>query len=845
MPRVPRIFISYSHDSVAHARRVLDLADQLRNQGCVVLFDQYVPAPPDGWTRWMEHCLDPQTSDFVLMICTAGYLRRIEGTEEPGVGLGVGWEGRLIYSRLYQEKGVAGRYIPILLSGSDRNCIPRPLFDHTRFEIKAFNFQDPEYEGLYRCLTDQPLTPPEEPIPSRLVILPPRRGVGGLIAPAAALAAAGTIRSLAFRLRALENAESGFTVELTDPGHDPVEVLFACDPWGEKKTREAIDQIEKGDCLRDDLAYVGSQLWSAMVHGAVQAQFEQARKADAAPFFHIRLRLPRRLDDLPWEALYDTQEGFLGTSQRFCVIRDVPEKLRDPPPWSGGERPVGILLVMPDGSGLDLDTEKARIQQRVRVQGDAVRLEVLDGWVTPDRLREALDRSGWDVVHFAGHARTNDRGEVLIRLNGSDATEGDHWMEAEVFATLFNTCHVRLVVFNCCRGAKTYPTRGLSGLGPFLLRKGVPAVIAMRYELTDPTALRFADAFYLTLFGGPEPGRVDSAMEKARVVIQQNQTDRTVRDFITPVLYLVPGHERAFVLEPPALPIVKPVDSTPPRPAAKIPEDLLAALLERRCVPVLGPGLLSADAVRHEAPPLGPRELARCLAQESNYHPGELFELAARAGPWIDATLLQWVCQHFFSLRKIRFKVFNLIQQTFRTQMPSPLIRAIAAWNTPGYICTYFDGLLQQALQDGSRPIHVLNSLRAAVAPDPGAVLLVHLRGNWSDPDSLILTEDQHNELLDQLVELPTRVTGLVRGSVGRSLLFLGLDPREPLVRRLVAKLIPQEHRDTVGPVYFACPDPTDDDRAYWHDFETEWLGDPLADLVMALTAELHLEVSR
>ncbi len=152
---------------------------------------------------------------------------------------------------------------------------------------------------------------------------------------------------------------------------------------------------------------------------------------------------------------------------------------------------------------------------------------------------------------------------------------------------------------------------------------------------------------------------------------------------------------------------------------------------------------------------------------------------------------------------------------------------APAAWNTPGYICTYFDGQLQQALQESMRPVQVINSLRSTVAPEPGVALLVHLRGHWSDPNSLVLTEEQHNDLFDCLVELPTCLAKLVRGSVGRSPLFLGLDPRDPLVRRLISKILPEQHRDTVGPIYFACVNPSDDDKAYWSDFETEWLDLP------------------
>ena len=872
MLRDPKVFISYSHDSEAHARRVLDLADQLIRQGVTVLFDQYEPTPPDGWTRWMKEGLD--TAHYVLMICTEVYLRRIEEEEVPGTGLGVRWEGKLISSRLYQERGQAARFIPILLSGSNASCVPKEAFDHPRYEIKAFNLQDPGYEGLYRHITEQPRT--LRPEAGQIVVLSAiRAGVVSALSVGAPTAAAGVAAGLAsaltlatptaaagleltaagkssvngaavqplqFRIRSSDSAASGFEVELT-AGEEKTEIAFACDPWTERQTREALDKIEKGECTRDDIAFVGGQLWNGMVHSSVQERFDDIRSTTPA-FLHVRLRLPRRLDDLPWEALYDAREGFLSTAGRFCIIRDVTEHLPPPPGRASKGEGIGILVVLPDGSGLDLSTEKARILQRAAPHGEAVRVKVLEGSVTPDILRKALEGGGWDVVHFGGHARTNDKGEVLIRLNGADGPSNDHWMEAEVLSTLFNPGGVRLAVFNCCRAATTYATRGVGGLGPFLLRKAVPAVVAMRYDLPDPTALRFADEFYRVLLGGEEPGRVDLAVAKARLVIYQNQTDRTIRDFLTPVLHLAPGHERLFVLAPPVVATVRTSEAVNARTAGRIPDDLIAALLEGRCVPVIGPGILSADAARDTAPPLGPRDLARRLAEESKYHAGPLFELASHAGPWIDGTLLQWVCQHFHVQKKNRFKLYDSIQQTFRPLKPTPLIQAVATWSTPGYICTYFDGLLQQALQDLSKPVQVLNSLQSDVSPEPGAVLLVHLRGNWSNTSSLVLTEDQHNNLLDCLVRIPTRVASLVRGSLGRSLFFLGLDPREALVRRLVAKLIPEEQRETVGPVYFACPDPSDDDQAYWQNFATEWINAPLADVVQSATAALHLEVT-
>ena len=49
MDRVPRVFLSYSHDSDAHRERVLALSEPLRQDGIDTILDQYVNgAPPEG-----------------------------------------------------------------------------------------------------------------------------------------------------------------------------------------------------------------------------------------------------------------------------------------------------------------------------------------------------------------------------------------------------------------------------------------------------------------------------------------------------------------------------------------------------------------------------------------------------------------------------------------------------------------------------------------------------------------------------------------------------------------------------------------------------------------------------
>ncbi len=68
----PKVFISYSHDSPAHADRVLALASRLRGDGVEAILDQFEEfGPPEGWPRWMSKHL--RDVDFAVMVCTVRY----------------------------------------------------------------------------------------------------------------------------------------------------------------------------------------------------------------------------------------------------------------------------------------------------------------------------------------------------------------------------------------------------------------------------------------------------------------------------------------------------------------------------------------------------------------------------------------------------------------------------------------------------------------------------------------------------------------------------------------------------------------------------------------------------
>jgi hypothetical protein len=162
---VPRVFISYSHGSESHRDRVLGLADRLREDGVDARLDQYEQAPPEGWPTWCE--TEIRRADFVVIVCTEIYRRRVDGEEAPGKGHGVLWEARLIRQHLYDAGSTSAKFVPALFADGAPEHVPMPVRGATRHKVET----EDGYDALFRLLTAQPLTP-ARPIGPRKVLAP-------------------------------------------------------------------------------------------------------------------------------------------------------------------------------------------------------------------------------------------------------------------------------------------------------------------------------------------------------------------------------------------------------------------------------------------------------------------------------------------------------------------------------------------------------------------------------------------------------------------------------------------------------------------------------------------------
>lgn len=162
------VFISYSHDSPDHAKAVLALSNRLRSEGIDCVLDQYNESPPEGWPRWMDR--EIRRAEFVLMICTMNYYNRVMDLELEGVGLGIKWEGNLIYQHLYNSGSVNTKFVPAIFKAADLQFVPTPLQGTTIYNLESIN----DYDKLYYRLIGKPFVekPPlgkRRPLPEKEV----------------------------------------------------------------------------------------------------------------------------------------------------------------------------------------------------------------------------------------------------------------------------------------------------------------------------------------------------------------------------------------------------------------------------------------------------------------------------------------------------------------------------------------------------------------------------------------------------------------------------------------------------------------------------------------------------
>jgi len=161
-----------------------------------------------------------------------------------------------------------------------------------------------------------------------------------------------------------------------------------------------------------------------------------------------------------------------------------------------------------------------------------VALQRLEGATIPALQRE-LRRGEYHVFHFIGHgAFDRERGEGVLLMEDRDGRSVP--LSARRLGALLHdeADTLRLVVLNACHGARNSHDYPFAGLAQAVVRKGVPAVIAMQFAISDRAAVTFAREYYRAVADGYP---VDAAFGEARkaVYLDDNEVE-----WATPVLFM-------------------------------------------------------------------------------------------------------------------------------------------------------------------------------------------------------------------------------------------------------------------------------------------------------------------
>jgi CHAT domain/PASTA domain len=284
----------------------------------------------------------------------------------------------------------------------------------------------------------------------------------------------------------------------------------------------------------------GGSLFDALFTGSVRDCYARSldqvsRAQDAGLRFRLRLQDVPELADLPWEFLLDQSRGrFLAQSVQTPVIRymEMPEGVR-PFPITLPLRVLVMISAPSDEQQLNLPQERARLEQAFKPLLDQGKLEVT--WLedaTLDTLRRLLQKDEYHIFHFVGHGAFDPKREIGVLIL-EDEHERALRTEADRIGTvLFDHTSLRLAVLNSCEGARNSRSDPFAGVAANLVRQGIPAVVAMQFEISDDAAITFAGEFYHALAEGFS---VDTAVAEARKAIYTRPNDV---EWATPVLYM-------------------------------------------------------------------------------------------------------------------------------------------------------------------------------------------------------------------------------------------------------------------------------------------------------------------
>lgn len=554
-----------------------------------------------------------------------------------------------------------------------------------------------------------------------------------------------------------------------------------------------IDDLEQQ--ISDAEAYGKMLTESLFADPNVRTSYFQARASAESLEAQLRIRLyihpdVSELHSVRWETLRDPQDGSqLCTNENLLFSRYVstpecrPVRLRL-------KSQLRALIAVANPSDLaDYNLAPIEVGTEIEITQRGMGNIPVKSLPEPGSDRPTTLNTLIDLL------RENESDILCLMCHGT-LVEDEPWLyledeDGKVTRVSGNTFVERilelverpsLILLLSCQSAGSSTGKALTALGPHLAEVGIPAVIAMQGNISLDTIAEFLPVFFKEL---QRDGAIDRSMTVARGAVRQRP------DSWMPVLYM--RLDKGSIWS----------GFTDPGTFRKWPS-LISFILKGNCTPILGPGLVDPIIGSH-------REIAQRWAEDFHY---PMFPHERGSLPQV-AQFLSVDQYAFFPRDLLERYLRSQIQKRFHTELPKELLnnrtsidelittlginrrkriswdayRVLASLPVSVYITANYNNLLESALEEVGRiPRELISPWNDDVNmrepmyaqyedydPTPENPLVYHLFGRLSDPDSVVLTEDDYFKYLIGVTKNSALIpTSVQEALTNKALLFLG-----------------------------------------------------------------------
>lgn len=292
-----------------------------------------------------------------------------------------------------------------------------------------------------------------------------------------------------------------------------------------------------GGSVRASARAIGQRLFEGVFAGTVRDLYSRTRVSARLKKMGVRIRLsviPPALAGFPWELLYDPgEDDHLALDRDTPLVRSLPalqpvEPLAAPTPLQ--------MLAMAAATGSlqpsDVMRHRQQLEGWLKPLVDSRQIEL--AWAEPnwDDLQRKLQERERHIFYFFGHGGFDeDEQEGFIQMEDGHG-EAEPIYAKPLGSLLSNQRELRLVHLVACEGAFSSPTDVFSSTAATLIRRGLPAVLAMQREISLEAASRLTPVFYSALANGLP---IDAAVVEARVAVRRFPNSA---DWAIPALFM-------------------------------------------------------------------------------------------------------------------------------------------------------------------------------------------------------------------------------------------------------------------------------------------------------------------